>query len=267
MTGRETSPGGPMADKNHTLILGGTAEAVALANAVTGAGNHAVTYSLAGRTGTPRLPVSAAVRTGGFGGADALAAWMDAERISAVIDATHPFAGQIARNAAAACEAVGVPRLKLLRPAWTAVAGDDWTETDSIGSAAGLLAPDGGTVFLSIGRQELAAFTNHRRRRFLIRTVDEIGQPPLADAVCLTGRGPFTLAEETGLLRRHGVETLITKNAGGEATYAKIAAARAMKIPVVMVARPSPPPGPCVGTVEAAARWLKDMDRQDKTDG
>lgn len=256
-----------MARKRHILILGGTAEAVALADAVARAGDIAVTYSLAGRTGAPRVPAGVTVRTGGFGGAEALAKWIDVEKIAAVVDATHPFARQIAANAATACAQTRIPRLKLLRPAWTKVEGDTWRETGSAEAAAALLAQDGGLVFLSIGRQELAAFKDHRKREFLIRTVDEIKAPPVAQAICLTGRGPFTLAAERDLLRQYKVDTLITKNAGGDATYAKIAAARELKMPVIMINRPPPPQGPCVETMEDARHWINEELKQEDANG
>ena len=244
-----------MADRPHVLVLGGTAEAVALANAA--ARRFDVTYSLAGRTQSPSLPDNVTVRTGGFGGIAALSAWLLKRDIDLVIDATHPFAEQISANAATACDMTGSPRLRLLRPAWTSVPGDDWREVTDIAAAARLLPEIGSCGFLSIGRQELAVFADVPGVSFVARSINPPdGDNALPGATWLTGRGPFTMEQETTLLRDHGIDVVVSKNAGGDATYAKIAAARDLSIPVVMIARPAPPLGETVATVDAALEWL-----------
>ena len=243
-----------MADRPRVLVLGGTAEAVALANAA--APDFDIAYSLAGRTKTPSLPQNVEVRTGGFGGSAALSAWMLARDIDLVVDATHPFAEQISLNAQNACEMTGAERLRLLRPAWEAVAGDAWLRADDIVDAARKL-PDLGTVaFLSVGRQELGAFAGLEDMKFLVRTVDPLDAPPLPNAVSITGRGPFSAADETDLMKTHGIDVLVSKNAGGDATYAKIEAARSLSIPVVMIDRPPQLPGAAVDNVDRALDWL-----------
>ena len=238
----------------RVLILGGTAEAVALAERI-GPG-CTVTYSLAGRTKTPSLPENVETRTGGFGGAEALRDWIAENRIAAVIDATHPYAAAIAANAASACDAAGIPRLKMLRPAWTARDGDDWRDAADVAAAAQMLPETGRRAFLSIGRQELGAFAGIGGVSFLIRTVDPLDEVPLPDATAVTGRGPFTEETETALLREHRIDVVVSKNAGGEATYAKIAAARALAVPVIMIARPAPPPGDTAARIDDALDWL-----------
>ena len=243
-----------MADRPRVLVLGGTAEAVALANAA--APDFDIAYSLAGRTKTPSLPQNVEVRTGGFGGAAALSAWMLARDIDLVVDATHPFAEQISLNAQNACEMTGAPRLRLLRPAWEAVAGDTWHRADDIADAARKLSPLGASAFLSVGRQELGAFAGLKDMKFLVRTVDPLAAPPLPNAVSITGRGPFSVADETDLMKTHGIDVLVSKNAGGDATYAKIEAARRLSIPVVMIDRPPPLPGAAVDNVDRALDWL-----------
>lgn len=243
-----------MAERPKVLILGGTAEAVALANAA--AAKFDITYSLAGRTRAPSLPGNVTVRTGGFGGAAALSAWMLARDIDLLVDATHPFAEQISINAAVACEATGTPRLRLLRPAWQAVTGDDWHRADDIADAARRLPGLGTSAFLSVGRQELGAFASLDRMTFLVRTVDPLDANPLPNAACVTGRGPFTAEQETALLQAHGIDVLVSKNAGGDATYAKIDAARTLGLPVVMIDRPPPVPGDTVDDADRALDWM-----------
>lgn len=244
-----------MADRPRVLLLGGTTEAVALANAAST--DFDITYSLAGRTKTPSLPDGVTVRSGGFGGADALSQWLAENRIDALVDATHPFADSIATDAATACAAQALPRLKLLRPAWAPVAGDDWRGVSDIAVAARMLPDMGNRAFLSVGRQELAAFAGVKGIAFVARSIDPPdGDNALPGATWLTGRGPFTVDQETALLKQHDIDVVVSKNAGGDATYAKIAAARDRSIPVVMIDRPDPPPGETVATVEAALDWL-----------
>lgn len=244
-----------MARRPRILILGGTGEAAALT--IEAAARFEMVYSLAGRTRNPSLPDGVTIRTGGFGGADALAAWLGENDIAAVIDATHPFADRMTAHAVQACAETAIPRLKLLRAAWEQTAGDDWRRVPDIAAAASLLPELGKRAFLSVGRQELAAFSDVENVQLLIRSID---LPDMADrrpdAVYIAGRGPFTTAQESALLREHDIDVLVSKNAGGAATYPKIAAARAAGISVIMIDRPSPPPSPIVSDVMAAVAWL-----------
>ncbi len=245
----------------RVLILGGTAEAAALVRALVEDARVAATTSLAGRTRAPgELP--GAVRRGGFGGAQALADYLKSHGIDLLVDATHPFAARIGRNAAQACAAAGVPRLVLTRAPWTAREGDRWIPVpDAQAAAAALpgLGPGlGARVFLTIGRQELAAFTGLTDIWFMVRLVETPEEPiPLEDFHLVLGRGPFSLAQETALLRAHGIEAVVSKNSGGPGTYAKIEAARALGLPVVMVARPALPAGETVESVAAALAWIE----------
>ena len=246
-----------MAEPAKVLILGGTGEAAALAARLAADPRLAVTTSLAGRTKAPAT-LPGAVRCGGFGGAEGLASHLEAERVDLLIDATHPFAAQISEHAAEACVATGTPRLQLVRPAWQPREGDDWRHAASLESAAALLDGLGQRIFLTIGRQELAPFAGLRQHWFMVRMIDPPETPPPLDRFeLLLARGPFDEAEEVALLQRHGIEALVAKNSGGAATYAKIAAARTLALPVVMVARPPAPPGEQVADVEAALAWIE----------
>jgi precorrin-6A/cobalt-precorrin-6A reductase len=62
----------------------------------------------------------------------------------------------------------------------------------------------------------------------------------------ILARGTFAVENEVRLMRDHAIDVLVTKNSGGEATYAKIAAARALQLPVVLI---RPPVRPDVATV------------------
>ena len=254
----ERSPAVPDSDQPRLLILGGTTEAAALARSLVGVyGDRlAVTTSLAGRTSAPAA-LPGAVRHGGFGGAAALATYLQDRQIDAVIDATHPFAAQISANAVAACEAAKVPRLVLSRPRWSPQPGDDWIYFDTVAAAAESLPRYGRRAFLTVGWQELSAFAAMADMWFLVRLIEMPSDPlPIADCQVVTGRGPCAVQQEKILLETQQIDVLVTKASGGAATAAKLGAARLLGLPVVMVRRPPPPPGPRVDSVGAAAKWV-----------
>ncbi|WP_238013947.1 cobalt-precorrin-6A reductase [Dactylosporangium sp. AC04546] len=218
------------------LILGGTGEARRLAAALTGL---RVVSSLAGRVAQPSLPPGE-VRVGGFGGVAGLVDYLRAERVSAIVDATHPFAARITSNAAAAAVETGVPLLVLRRPGWTLGPGDRWQRVPSLDAAAEAVR-DTARVFLTTGRQSLPAFAHLTAPWFLSRSVDP-PEPPLPPRLeVLLDRGPFTVEAETTLLRDRAIDVLVTKDSGGDMTSAKLTAARALGLPVVMVDRPPLP--------------------------
>jgi precorrin-6A/cobalt-precorrin-6A reductase len=240
----------------RVLILGGTAEARTLAAELAADPALEVTSSLAGRTTGPRPPAGR-TRSGGFGGAAGLAAWLRAEHVDAVVDATHPFAADISRHAAEAAAAVGVPLLALRRPGWTAGPGDRWHWADTVPHAAALLPALGTRAFLTTGRQELAAFAA-LDLAILARTVEPPAPPLPRRFELLLSRGPFTLDGERALLREHRIDILVTKDSGGPATAPKLTAAREAGVPVVIVHRPPLPSGvAAVGTSAAAAAWVR----------
>ena len=246
-----------MADPFAVLILGGTTEAAELARRLAPDPAVTVTSSLAGRTREP-APLPGEYRIGGFGGAEGLAAYLRESGTGALIDATHAFAEKISTHAAEACAGLDLPRLRLERPPWVATAEDDWRSVEDLEAAARAVAATGARrVFLSIGRQELEAFSTIPGIHFLVRMIDRPeGPPPLSDCEIVLGRGPFEIAEEIALLQAHGIDLLVTKNSGGDATVAKLDAARALKLPVVMISRPAPTPGDRAATVEEALAWI-----------
>lgn len=202
----------------------------------------AAIYSYAGRTGAPTaqpLPT----RVGGFGGADGLATWLKAEGITHIVDATHPFAAKMSRNAIAAAAATGLPLCGYERVPWEAGEGDDWTHVADIAEAVAALPKEPCRIFLAIGRQTLSAFAVKPQHKYLLRLVDPPkGRPPLPDAEIVVARGPFTEAGDLKLLTLRRVNLIVTKNSGGDGARAKLDAARALRIPVIMIDRPVLPP-------------------------
>ena len=239
----------------RVLILGGTAEARALAAACADRPGLAVVSSLAGRTATPIRP-EGDLRIGGFGGPDGLAAYLRAERIDAVVDATHPFAAAMTSSAIAAAAAADVPLLVLRRPAWPRRTGDDWHRVPTMAAAAATAAGLGERLFVTTGRQSLAAFAG-LDRFVLARSVEPPTAPLPRRLTVILQRGPFTVDGERALLAVHDIDVLVTKDSGGDMAAAKLTAARERGIPAVLVDRPPAPAGaPIVATVAEAATWL-----------
>lgn len=215
----------------------------------------AAIYSYGGRTRTPAdqpLPT----RIGGFGGADGLADYIRRQGITHVVDATHPFAAEMSRNAVSACAATRTPLMALERAVWAKAAGDDWTEVADVTSAAAALPDQPARVFLAIGRQHIAPFAAKPQHAYTLRFVDPPDGALPFPADVIVSRGPFTLGGELEMLRARGIAWIVARNSGGEGARAKIDAARDLGLPVVMIARPPLPERARVESVAEVMQWL-----------
>ena len=255
---------------HRLLILGGTGEAAALADAVQarfGARIRMVT-SLAGRTEQPRI-VPGERRIGGFGGSQELSRYLRKGGFDFVIDATHPFAAKISASAREACDAARVPRLVLTRPAWRRDPKDRWFEVADAQSAAKLIPDLGKRVFVTVGRRELAPFAALPHCWFLIRVVEQPKEPlPFAKNghELIVARGPFTVAGERTLMERYRIDILVAKASGGGATEAKLWAARELGLPVILLSRPAVESGEIAENIGQALDWLTGvLERLDET--
>ncbi|WP_237154296.1 cobalt-precorrin-6A reductase [Oryzibacter oryziterrae] len=219
------------------LVLGGTTEATRLAGRLAVRGDIWACLSLAGRTREP-APQALRTRIGGFGGVPGLIDYLNDEAIDLLVDATHPFAAQISRNALQAGRAVGIPVLRYTRAPWTAVAGDRWTTVGSLEQAALAIGEAPRRVLLTVGRLGLSAFDAAPQHHYLIRTIDPPEGVTLPDHKLILERGPFETDGEIRLMQREAVDVVVTKNSGGLATYGKIAAARSLGLPVILVEPP-----------------------------
>jgi precorrin-6A/cobalt-precorrin-6A reductase len=240
------------------LILGGTGDALALARQAIDLPGLEVITTLAGRTQAPKA-VAGNVRIGGFGGEAGLVEYLQTAQIDLLIDATHPFAAQMSWHGAGAAQKLGIPWLMLVRPAWDRLPQDRWIEVDRIAAAVTAIPTSAKRIFLTIGRQQLAPFASLTDRWCLMRSID----PPdsgmlLPPGELLCDRGPFSLDQELNLLQDYQIDAIVSKNSGGDATYAKIIAARELGLPVVMVQRPIVPQGDIVADVSGAIEWLVD---------
>ena len=194
---------------------------------------------------------------GGYGGAEGLAAFLTAERIDAVVDASHPFAARMSANAVAACRAAGTPLVFFTRPPWARQPGDRWIEVKTMEDAADALGATPKTVFLTQGRLQLAAFARVPQHRYVVRAIDRPEEiDALPDCKLILARGPFSLAGELALMESERVEALVTKNSGGRATYAKIEAARRLAIDVVIVRRPAAAEAETMVDLDAVVSWI-----------
>ena len=222
----------------RVLVLGGTFEASQLANLLARQCGISSTLSFAGRTTAPRAP-QIPYRIGGFGGVDGLQAYLEAERIDVLVDATHPFAKQMSRHAAIAAAGANIPLIVLSRPAWVPEPGDNWIDAADMAAAAASLGREPKRVFLTIGRLQIGAFAAAPQHFYLIRTIEPLTLPPnLPRHRVILGRGPFVVEAEDKLLREESIDVVVSKNSGGEAAFAKVRAAGHLGLPVVMVARP-----------------------------
>ena len=239
------------------LLLAGTGESRQIAEALRDE-KIPVIASLSGATRGPQeLPVP--TRRGGFGGADGFEGFLDEFGITAILDATHPFAWRISTRTAHIAARRNLPHLQLLRPAWQPGVGDDWTMLEYEEEAREHIPP-GARVFLATGRQTLPRFANLKDRYLVCRQIDPPDGPfPFPNGEYLVGRPPFSVEDEVQLFRKLKINWLVVKNAGGAASATKLTAARQLGIPVAMIARPTQPETPRVETVEEALDWVRKL--------
>ncbi|MEM0906948.1 MAG: cobalt-precorrin-6A reductase [Pseudomonadota bacterium] len=241
-----------MSMRRPVLLLGGTEEARHLQREMLAAG-HEVVLSLAGRTRSAR---QSGARVGGFGGVIPMANAIRRGGFCVLIDATHPFAAIISPNAKRAARMASVPYLRLERPAWTAQEGDHWQNVVSLADAAAAIPPST-RAFLTVGAGGIAPFVQRRDVQFVVRAIEPPHLAGRSDVKVIRARGPFATADERALFQNEAITVLVTKNAGGTATRAKLAAARELGVNVIMIARPPGQPRADAPSVHAMLCLLR----------
>lgn len=235
------------------LVLGGTNEARSLAARLVADG-HDVTTSLAGVTTSPIIP-EGKLRVGGFGGVVGLVDYLHAHQVDVLVDATHPFAATMSRHGFEAAQQFGCSLLRFERPAWVAGVDDYWIDVPSLAEAAALLPPNA-VALITSGRKDLAAFFARWDISGLVRTVEQISENMPACWRGILDRPPQSLESEIALMRDNRITHLITKNAGGDRTRAKLDAARHLGLPVIMITRPIKPECEVFSDIESLAKRL-----------
>ncbi|MBF8745990.1 MULTISPECIES: cobalt-precorrin-6A reductase [Pseudomonas putida group] len=216
------------------LLLGGITEALAIARQL---GPEHV-YSLAGIGRVPQ-DLACQVRVGGYGGADGLATYLREAGITLLVDATHPYAAQISRNAAEAAAVVGIPCWALRRPAWQSQAGDDWREVADWPALVEALRPFKRPLF-TLGREPLQHLDEIPSGQFwTLRALEACAGNSRCEVIA--ARGPFRLEDERALFERCAIDVLVSKNSGSVATEPKLDVARERGVPVLILQRPSLP--------------------------
>ena len=224
------------------LILGGTAAARKLAGFLVDAGYRPIS-SLAGRVSSPK-PVPGEMRVGGFGGASGLFTWLQEHPVSAVVDATHPFAAQISANAVVAAHKAQLPIYRLRRTSWRERPdADSWHWVDSHEAASALAGQYFGPILLTVGRQELNRYLGllETGQQVIARVADGSTIEVPDSWVLLEARGPFSYEHELRLCQNYGIKTIISKDSGGPMTSAKLDVAADLGLKMIMIARPELP--------------------------
>ena len=251
----------PTSPRHRLLLLGGTGEALSLAEQLQDVAEVETISSLAGRTRKPVLPPGT-VRVGGFGGIGGLVEYLTGNKITLLVNATHPYAAEMSLNALRAHQVTGVPMLRFIRPEWIRDPVDVWIRTPHIAAAADVCRWYGKQILLTIGSQEVAHFSKVETARFFLRLVDSpVTAVPLRDYKLIEARGPFNLNDERRLMLENGIDLIVSKNSGGSATYAKILASRELSIPVVMIDRPEiarRTGSDTAHTLDEAMEWIRD---------
>jgi len=239
----------------NLLVLGGTTEATALCRAMAVTGVNG-TISFAGRVVRPvRQPLPQ--RIGGFGGIEGLARYLRDSAITHVVDATHPFAAQMSRNAVLACAETDIPLIALTRAPWSPIAGDSWTRVPDIAGAVAALDCPPARVMLAVGRMHLSDFAPNPQHFYLLRLVDPPETPPdFPDHHIVVDRGPFSAEGDLALMQQHEISLVVSKNSGGTGAKAKLEAARHLGLPVIIIDRPALPARREAHNVQEVLDWL-----------
>lgn len=239
----------------RVLLLGGTTEASQMAIALADAGINAI-YSYAGRTKSP-VSQPLPTRIGGFGGVPGLIDYLSAQQITHVIDATHPFAAGMSRNAFVACRDTKVRLLRLERAPWVAQDGDKWSLVPTLEDIPALLPDAPAYVFLAIGKQHIGLFAAKPQHHYLLRLVDPPDAAlPMPNVTVLLARGPFTTQGDIQVMQKHAISHIVAKNAGGTGARAKLDAARTLGLSVIMANRPNVPGDTIANDVAQVLTWL-----------
>lgn len=254
----------------RVLVLGGTTHGREIALRLLAHHHVSFWYALAGRTRNPSLdgiPQGRVLRAG-LGGRDGLTRFLHEQRVTAVVDATHPFAAAITASAVTAARDVQVPYARYERARWPQRPGDHWHRVASTRDAIEFVSRANsrdisGAVLLTTGAKELpdwcAALGMRAGTDDALRVVARSIEAPAcelpANFTLLRARGPFCVADEAALLEAWDIALVVSKLSGGKASYAKVRAARERGIPMLMIEPPALPEAHCFEQVDDIVAW------------
>lgn len=238
----------------HLLLLAGSGEAREIAAQLAQSSLRVTASIFAPDHWSGPLPLP--MRSGGFGGDAAFRTYLTDHDITAVLDATHPFAARVSARTWRMCQDMDLPYAQLDRPAWTPGPEDRWTEVDSAADAVALTKP-GSRHFVTTGLETWPAFRSATDRTFFFRSLSGTAPPEhLPHISMVPGQGPFSMDHEYQLFQDYHLDGLICKNAGGTLSRTKLDAARALGMEVILIRRPPPTGAPVVHDVTAALAWV-----------
>ena len=266
---------------NTLLILGGTSEARELAHRLANYAQYRVIYSLAGVM-APNQPREDAlgqqgvtIRRGGFGGVAGLCAFLAQEQIMGVIDATHPFAQNMARNALMAARQMKCKWAKIWRAPWAVEPSEKQMVLPSIAASAEKLwslnlattAKDSISaefpphpfrrIFLALGLNGSTEWAKNWQRMGEIPSTAppelilarSFATPPpprglthpeitwLQSPPALEPVENTAISEESAFLQHYQIDLVITRNSGGN-LVGKLTAARNLGCHIWLIERP-----------------------------
>jgi precorrin-6A/cobalt-precorrin-6A reductase len=247
------------------LLLGGTGESAAVAEAIAGAG-YQVLVSAA--TDVPLYTGSHPnlyQRTGRLN-EEGMAALVCRQHIRAIVDVTHPYASEVRATAAHVAERMHIPYLTYVRPG--SIAPDDGVrQVASHQEAAEAAFAVGKSVLLTIGSKHVAPYVAEARRTNIplvarvlahVESLQACRDAGLPEDCIISGRGPFSVEQNRRLLRQFEIGVIVTKDSGDRGgVREKLEAARLEGCQVIVVDRPKVPVAKACATLPELVGGLR----------
>ena len=196
-------------------------------------------------------------RVGGFGGKIGIFNFIKQNKITHVIDASHPFSQKISLNTYNVCKSYNIPIITYTRKPWFERKNDNWIKVGDFNESADYLKGEAKNVFLAIGKKNLQVFKKYPQHCYLLRVINNQDINNLfPNQKCIAYNSKLNVEEEIKILKKYKIEVIVSKNSGGNLAYNKIIAARKLKIPVVIISRPKSLRSKKIYTLESLLEWL-----------
>lgn len=218
------------------LVIGGTSDGRKLASELHCLG-FSVTYSIAGLVRKTKLPC--AVISGGFTQFGGLKQYVIENNITHLIDGTHPFAEKMSNTIAKVSAELNIESVRFHRLPWQKTDRDQWVEVNGWADVLDEVSTHK-SVFITAGQvtQSVIDALASQIPHLLLRTAMPVNINLPSNVTWIKAIGPFELETEQALIKAHHIDAIISKNSGGESTYAKMQAAAGANICVYQFKRP-----------------------------